>query len=645
MRKCGVISNGTVYETADRSYSSVAYTTGITWSLSNSSAVSEIPDWAEYYMVLRTKCLRTSFFMQSRSKNNTNSMTYVSKDASDAYTFATSTYSSSLYGVGVDITNLNSFGMGYQFQEGDIIKIYKSGDGTVYELKILDQSGRWVICELRDLGVLSTSTDAFFEIYTPYRESVNEAFYEVGSINSVNSPGTSVRNYSVLNGTITGDVTLLDRNTTPNNYLTENMSPNDTYWRDWFTDAGRPNFVDPIGQQLKKTNISWSNVYIPGTRSNGLSTFDPLDEKNLPDECGQIQKLSLTSKVQDEQGVVMLAICERETASLYMGEVQTYGSASLDTTFVSASIIGTVNNLKGSFGTLNPESVISFRGNVYWVDVYNGKVIQYSEAGLFPISNYDVTKFWKLYSRQFNSTTSAQIEALGNRPYIFTGIDPHHYELLISVPKLSATPPKGFLPDYPSTIYPFDIHDLQGKTLVYKLNAQPNFWQGSYSFVSEGFVAAQNRLFSFKNGQLYEHNDTTSYNNFYGTQEKSRIMFVSNQSPDTPKVFNNISLSTNQRPTLTYFRSEEPYEQVTDLMDFDWKTLEGNLYKPLFRNKMYATHNGFLISGILLNEKMRTPALRVMIEWTVTSSQAVLRFVSVGYQLSAGHSINNQNEK
>ena len=382
------------------------------------------------------------------------------------------------------------------------------------------------------------------------------------------------------------------------------------------------------------------DTYLQGTGINGLSSFDALDEKLLPQEAGSVQKLQNTSKI-EAQGGVMLAICEDETASMYLGEVQTYGSDQRpDQVLAVDNIIGTINVLKGSFGTRNPESVVEYRGNVFWFDSQNGRIIQYGGNGLFPISNYKMTRFWKLFSDQYNSMTSAEIEALGDRPFVFMTVDPYHDEVLVSIPKLLNTPPKGYLPDYPSTVYPFDIWDGLGKTLVFDLKSEPNKWMGSYSFVTENFVTLQNKLYSFKYGQLYEHNQTTGFNEFYGTQNKSKVMFVSNQQPNQLKVYNNISIQNNTGnlfPSLTYFYVDNPYQQASDLMDFDWTNLEGVLYTTLYRNKLVPTAVGYNTNGLLTAEKIRTNALKVLIQWDVTTVPLQLRFVTLGYIESKGH--------
>src|ERR1700680_3082041 len=105
----------------------------------------------------------------------------------------------------------------------------------------------------------------------------------------------------------------------------------------------------------------------------------------------------------------MLAICAAgETASLYLSENIIQATTGDQIVAQTTDVIGYINNLRGSYGTINPESVREFRGNVYWLDALNGKYIQYADNGLFPISNYKMTRYWKLFSDQYNSMTPQQ---------------------------------------------------------------------------------------------------------------------------------------------------------------------------------------------------------------------------------------------
>lgn len=653
-RKCGYFSNDALkITTPERDVSLSSYAKGIFWDLDNTNALAEIPVWAATYSIDISLCLRTRFFIQSRTTN----ATYVTKDASGAYVYGTATYSPGLAGIAIAITYLQQQGMGYVFAQGDVCKIYEDTFPTIQglPLNIIGQDSHYIICQLADVGFLNAEpftgvglVDWLFEIYTPYKPASSEPEYEVGQIYPITNPGTNTRAYSLLSGELNGDVSIISRTynkltvstPVPTLYRTEAMNPSDAHYLDWFTDAGRPNFLDNIGQVTKISSVDWSNTFIAGSHTNGLSTFDALDTMDLSPDFGPIMKLQLSSKVQ-KIGTIMLAICGgSETASLYLSENTLISQTGESVVAQANAVIGSVHQLKGEFGTLNPESVIEFRGNVYWWDIQNGNAVQYADNGLFPITNYKLNRMAKLFSDQYKSMTPAAIAALGNRPFIFATVDPHHGEVLFTIPKTLVTPPRGFLPDYPMFPFPFDIWDGLGKTLVYKLYEDPNKWQGSYSFVPEYTFYLEDKLFSFKAGNLYVHNQTTTpYTNYYGQQFYPQIMFVSNQLPNKPKSYNNFSLESNVPPSIVYFMSLYEYLQSSDLVTGDFRNKEGIFYATILRNKLDPAFSGNFPAALIAGEKMRTTALYVMVQCTAIPGIVQIKYANLGFTVSLGQKV------
>ena len=624
-----------------------AYSSGIgsiSWNLINGvNNVNEIPEWAYYYSVVRTLNLRTRFFIQGYSDGS--NMKYVSRDSTGAFTYPNSNAFNGIntIGLAIDSTSINSAGLGYQYTEGDVCILVKN-DNTSYQLPVIGQDGNYIILSSKNIGTLGNASDKFiYEIYTPYQTSEQEPYYEMGEVYPVNFPTTNNREYSFTAGNFMGDTFLLLRSFgAGNTYFANAMSPNDLYYKRWDTDASKTNFITKLGRTENTTQISWSDTVVTGTKINGSSTFRGGNNTYVPDDSGAISKLILTSKVQ-EQGTVMLSICTNETNSMYLGETQITDSTGKVQFFGAnaSQVISTINTLKGSFGTVNPEAVTEFRGSVFYPDANRGVWVQYSSNGLFPISNYKMTRFWKLFFQRYLSPEGQQYMSSNNiRPYLFSTVDASHLELLISIPEIYDTPPKGYLVDYPNEVYPFDIYDGKGKTIVFCLEntgVQPH-WQGSYSFNPEQFMSLQNKLYSVKDGNLFQHNMTDSFNNFYGAQYTSKIMVVSNQLPQRPKVYNNVSVEANMKPIFVYFYNDYPYLQTSDLEDVDFRDLEGVYYATLYRNKIIDNGSGTLqTTGLLTGEKMRNVAMKIMLEFDVTEAPLELKFLNIGYDISKGH--------
>ena len=230
----------------------------------------------------------------------------------------------------------------------------------------------------------------------------------------------------------------------------------------------------------------------------------------------------------------------------------------------------------------------------------------------------------------------AEVEAFGGRPFVYITSDPFHDELLISLPKLSNTPPKGYLPDYPSTVYPFDILDYRGKVIVYDL--KQSRWIGSYTFYAEGFATLQNQLYSFQGGQMFIHNQYDNQCYFYDTQYKAKIMCVSNTAPTKPKVYQNVTVEGNSVPSLMYFYNNYPIQQSSDLVDFSFRNIEGNFVANILRNKLVPTATGFNTNGLLTAEVMRNVAMFISTEFTVSGSNVMqLKFLNIGLIPSIGN--------
>lgn len=614
-----------------------AYSSGIDsfiWRVNNDNRLSEIPDWAYYYAPVLTKNLTKRFFISSY----TPSAIYATKDVDGNYIYTSINFTQQAVAIAINTTALNQSGLGYVFTEGDIC-ILTSNDNSYWVLPVIGQDANYILLKCQNIGSV-INHPYVYEIYNPYKTSEQEPFYEMGEVYTIDQPTTAFRNYSILFGYFNSDSYILTRSFAPSTtYLAGAMSPNDLYYKNWYTDSGKVNIVTKLGQANNNTEVVWSDTYISGTQINGSSTFRIGAQTFVSNDCGSIIKIQNTSKVQD-QGTVMLAICVAETNSMYLGETQITDSTGGVKFFSSGTgVIGTINILKGNYGCISPESVVQYRGNVYFFDASNGRWVQYSSNGLDAISSLKMVRFWKNWSYKYLSMTKAEIEVFGNRPYVFATVDAGHDELLISIPKLSDDPPKGFLPDYPSMIYPFDILDYQGKTIVYKLGTgavvTPH-WQGAYKYNTEYFATIQNRLFTFKDGSAWEQNQANQ-NQFFNSQFTSKIMFTSNILPQVPKVYDNFLSESNLVPNFVYFYNEYPYLQSSDLEAISFSDLEGIWYASILRNKIVPTTTGDVYTGLLTAEVMRNTNMYVLVEYSPTTSPLQLRLLQIGMSISKGH--------
>lgn len=82
-----------------------------------------------------------------------------------------------------------------------------------------------------------------------------------------------------------------------------------------------------------------------------------------------------------------------------------------------------------------------------------------------------------------------------------------------------------------------------GFTLGY--NKKDNIWTSFYSFIPEMYGAINYSCYSFKDGALYKHNDSDTYNSFYGVEYDTIFESNFNTEPSRVKIFDSISIEGN----------------------------------------------------------------------------------------------------
>jgi len=534
-RSPGVCPDTVVTRTVERQYLTSQFTTAINWSIESDPEL--IPDWATHYQIVRTKNQTTSFFVQSFIYK----IKYVEKTDGGDYELADNYVEGSTVGLAFDVSNLFRDGLGYSFQAGDLIT-YCPPSGENITLKVEDIWGKYVIGEYRNIGDLSDGTSnpnakCLIEIYTPYRSSDDEFFYEVGEAFPIEDG-----DFSITSGRITGDCFLVERQFDDTDLLTEAMNRNDKYWQLWHTDVGRSSIiVRDDGQKRLPTNIAYSNTFVQGTRTNGLNSFELLDYTNLDERHGSIKKLVLTSRTQ-QYGTVMLAVCTQDTASIYLGETQVVDNSDNAILATSGNVIGTINTLKGGYGTRHPESVVENEGNVYWFDQRNGKVIRYNINGLIPISDYKMSTFWRTTSQQRFGEYVA-------------GYDSFNEEYLLSIPG----------------------------NYVAAFSEKINRWTSFYRYTPEAYAVKGLTLVSFKDGDLWEHNDSF-YSTFYAKDESPSFSFIVNGNYSYERKYTNMHIEGTVTPETVSFRTYEPNSQYSVTYGDEIVKRDSVYYVPIFRD-------------------------------------------------------------
>lgn len=93
---------------------------------------------------------------------------------------------------------------------------------------------------------------------------------------------------------------------------------------------------------------------------------------------------------------------------------------------------------------------------------------------------------------------------------------------------------------------------FQYATVGYKYDSE--VWQSFYTYIPDMYTNIHNKMFTFKEGAMYEHGVNDTRCNFYGTQYGFEFEVISRQNPSMIKVYNAVSLEGDFKgtPVLTF---------------------------------------------------------------------------------------------
>ena len=120
---------------------------------------------------------------------------------------------------------------------------------------------------------------------------------------------------------------------------------------------------------------------------------------------------------------------------------------------------------------------------------------------------------------------------------------------------------------------------LPAFTIAYDVRS--NFWSTRYSYIAEQLTGLSDRLYTFKDGGIYEHEPTAARNTFYGVASPSIVEVVSNYNPSMIKVYEAVSLEGNNKEWSAEITNTD---QTSALANSIWEEKEGFYYAPIHQD-------------------------------------------------------------
>lgn len=145
--------------------------------------------------------------------------------------------------------------------------------------------------------------------------------------------------------------------------------------------------------------------------------------------------------------------------------------------------------------------------------------------------------------------------------------------------------------------YDLQITDITSATTTlpnyaFSFNEPRNAYESFYDYAPEWILGVEELIYSWKDGQLYSHDNQNAYNTFYGTQYDASVKMVMNDKIAVKKVFNSIAYQsnkiwvsdTNGDINTSMINPQTGLQQISQLKDVDYEIQENIRYAAFLRD-------------------------------------------------------------
>jgi len=284
--------------------------------------------------------------------------------------------------------------------------------------------------------------------------------------------------------------------------------------------------AEQYNEEVKTNGLIFSGIFNSTSSVNRLNQFIMAESitKDINPSYGSIQKL-------DTRDTNISVFCEDKVLRILTNKDALFNADGNANITSNRAVLGQAVPYVGEFGiSKNPESFAKYGFRSYFADRARGAVLRLSQDGLELIS----TKGMGDYFGDKLAVTQIAIGAYDE--------DKSSYDL-----SLQSNTVRG-----------------SDDTVSYK--EQVGGWPSRKSYIPESGITLNNIYYTFKNGEMYSH-DNEIRNNFYGIQYNTSVKLVMNEMPDVVKGFKTLNYEGSKpyyKPNLT---DDQYYNNV---LQFGW---------------------------------------------------------------------------
>jgi hypothetical protein len=335
---------------------------------------------------------------------------------------------------------------------------------------------------------VDTSTDIFYEL--PYTYTVSGGVH-------LGKGGDTSQSFGVTDAVIT-----LDYFNSFGGYNGfESYKIGDTFNENTMVLDTKPLVpIDNYQEITRIASMTYSDTYESTTQFNALNEFNlaEVNYKDMDIRYGAIRKLH----ARDTDLVVFQ---HDKTHRVLFQKSVLFNADGSGNVSQNLNVLGQEVAYAGEYGIgEHPESFAFFGNRIYHLDKDRGALMRLSVDGYTEISQQGFYDYFRSLPDQTN---------------FVGGYDLYNDEYLLNV-----------------------VPDASPLTLAF---AEQIGFTSFYEFEPERMVGINNKLFSMKDGQIWQHDTNTTRNNFYGVQRNANITTVFNDAPSDVKHFKSVNLETD----------------------------------------------------------------------------------------------------
>ena len=365
-----------------------------------------------------------------------------------------------------------------------------------------------VIAPLEYLGLTSIfaagelrirSVDGYFIFETNPKETANDVFYE--------TPET----YNIINGNYEFTDHLLSKTF---NCICFGNAAESYQIRDAFNERELvidfcPTAVseDTYRQVRRFKDITYSGIYNSNTNVNQLNSFN-LSLANYKDDIESIYGPIYKMRGKDTN----LEVCQEDRDSIvYYGKDMLFNADGTTNLSRIQEVLGQQKVYDGEYGiSTHADSYDYYENTSYHTDFKRGVVVKKGGNGLFEISALGMRTYFK---KLFRDNTINEIIGRYDQFY-----------------------------DYYLLNIKYTDKNNVSKYVTWAFSDKVNGWLTRITFNPEDMCRINSHFVSFKNGEIWLHNQDTLFNTFYGVQTDTSFQFNFSQEPSARKIFKALSI-------------------------------------------------------------------------------------------------------